>query len=129
MIIQIGEISEKTREVVKQCNLKIYSFDEILEAGKAHPAVFNPPCAEDVCTICYTSGTTGVPKGVLVTHRNLIAALSGCLYTGICPVTSDCYLSYLPMAHVLERVMQLAMLIGGASVGFYQVAAMGLCED
>lgn len=48
---------------------------------------------------------------------------------GICPVTSDCYLSYLPMAHVLERVMQLAMLIGGASVGFYQVAAMGVCED
>ena len=100
-----------------------------MKVGHEHRVANVPPFAEDVCTICYTSGTTGVPKGVLVTHRNLIAALSGCLYTGICPVTSDCYLSYLPMAHVLERVMQLAMLIGGASVGFYQVAAMGVRED
>ena len=99
-----------------------------MKVGHEHRVANVPPHAEDVCTICYTSGTTGVPKGVLVTQRNLIAALSGCLYTGINPVTTDCYLSYLPMAHVLERIMQLAMLIGGASIGFYQVRVLRVCD-
>lgn len=95
--------------------------EELMKIGHDHRVVNVPPHAEDVCTICYTSGTTGVPKGALITHRNLISAMCGCLYTGISPVPSDCYLSYLPMAHVLERIMQLAMLIGGARIGFYQV--------
>ncbi|OAO17414.1 long chain acyl-CoA synthetase 6, partial [Blastocystis sp. ATCC 50177/Nand II] len=116
---------------VSQSEAKASSQSEVMEGFiSTSPPRHATLCpSEDVCTICYTSGTTGVPKGVLVTHRNLIAALSGCLYTGICPVTSDCYLSYLPMAHVLERVMQLAMLIGGASVGFYQGSTRTIMDD
>ena len=99
----------------------MYTVQEILDIGHEHRVANNPPHPDDICTICYTSGTTGLPKGVLVSHRNLISAVSGCLYTGICPVPTDCYLSYLPLAHVLERIMNLAMLIGGARIGFYQV--------
>lgn len=97
---------------------------ELMAIGHDHRVVNTPPHAEDICTICYTSGTTGMPKGVLISHRNFISAVSGCLYTGICPVVGDCYLSYLPLAHVLERIMNLAMLIGGARIGFYQVSLM-----
>ena len=129
MIIQIGEISEKTREVVKQCNLKIYSFDEILEAGKAHPAVFNPPCAEDVCTICYTSGTTGLPKGAMITNRNFIAALMGTIQQELRPEAWDRYLSYLPLAHVLERCVQLAFIVAGARVGYSQGDTRKIVDD
>ena len=129
MIIQIGEISEKTREVVKQCNLKIYSFDEILEAGKAHPAVFNPPCAEDVCTICYTSGTTGLPKGAMITNRNFIAALMGTIQQELRPEAWDRYLSYLPLAHVLERCVQLAFITAGARVGYSQGDTRKIVDD
>ena len=99
-----------------------------MKVGHEHREANVPPFAEDVCTICYTSGTTGVPKGVLVTHRNLIAALSGCLYTGICPVTSDCYLSYLPMAHVFEHFVQCGMTFFGARIGFYQVRVVITCH-
>ena len=100
-----------------------------MKVGHEHRVANVPPFAEDVCTICYTSGTTGIPKGVIITNENIIASVAGCLDTGLYVTSESRYLSYLPMAHVLERVMQLAMLIGGASVGFYQVAAMGLCED
>ena len=103
-------------------NIEMMTTKELMAIGHDHRVVNTPPHAEDICTICYTSGTTGMPKGVLISHRNFISAVSGCLYTGICPVVGDCYLSYLPLAHVLERIMNLAMLIGGARIGFYQVA-------
>lgn len=38
-----------------------------------------PPTPEDICTICYTSGTTGNPKGVTLTHQNAVAAISAVL--------------------------------------------------
>lgn len=95
---------------------------ELMEIGHAHRKPCIPPHATDVCTICYTSGTTGVCKGVLITHRNFISALSGCLYTGIRGRKSDIYLSYLPLAHVLERIMNLAILAEGGRIGFYRVS-------
>lgn len=57
----------------------------------------------DVATLVYTSGTTGPPKAVMATHRNLVAA-----FDGVGPLVklsaNDRVLSYLPLAHILERV-------------------------
>lgn len=59
--------------------------------------------ASDAHTICYTSGTTGVPKGVVLTHGNLIANAAGIHgYLKIEP--TDVYVSYLPLAHIYERI-------------------------
>ena len=42
-------------------------------AGESQPREHLPPLPEDMATICYTSGTTGVPKGAVLTHANMIA--------------------------------------------------------
>ncbi|HEY9785285.1 MAG TPA: long-chain fatty acid--CoA ligase [Candidatus Obscuribacterales bacterium] len=58
---------------------------------------------DNLATIIYTSGTTGTPKGVPLTHKNVITVLED--LTTIIPINeNDVYLSYLPMSHVLERV-------------------------
>ncbi|MCC6980516.1 MAG: AMP-binding protein, partial [Candidatus Melainabacteria bacterium] len=58
---------------------------------------------EDMATIIYTSGTTGTPKGVPLTHGNIVSVLDELLK--VIPIDeNDVYLSYLPMSHVFERV-------------------------
>ena len=71
---------------------------------------------EDVATVVYTSGTTGMPKGAVLTHGNILSNLEGTLES--LPVrTEDVFLSFLPLSHIFERTSSqfLALTLGATT--------------
>jgi long-chain acyl-CoA synthetase len=109
---------------------EIYTFDkvagakhwsEVLELGKANPKkeevekIKNSIKPNDLLTILYTSGTTGNPKGVMLSHNNLISnSLSS---QNLCPFQSHWKaLSFLPLNHVYERMLTTLYMYLGISI-------------
>lgn len=72
--------------------------------------------------ICYTSGTTGIPKGALLTHINLVSVGTVCrdyiLELASDIGANDYYISYLPMGHAFEHFMQTSCIALGMGIGF-----------
>jgi long-chain acyl-CoA synthetase len=89
----------------------LYSFKQIQEKGiekkNESPNLLKENMKlvkeEDVCTIIYTSGTTGVPKGVVLTHKNIMSNVTSALESF--PIDkNDVFLSFLPLCHIFERM-------------------------
>ena len=75
--------------------------------------------ADTVLTICYTSGTTGNPKGAMVIQRNMVSVLEGVIASSAVPVNQySAHFSFLPLAHIMERMILIGHLSLGARVGF-----------
>uniref|UniRef100_A0A8C1VBQ9 long-chain-fatty-acid--CoA ligase n=1 Tax=Cyprinus carpio TaxID=7962 RepID=A0A8C1VBQ9_CYPCA len=77
-----------------------------------------PPCASDVAVIMYTSGSTGVPKGVMISHSNIIAGITGVAERIPNLGEDDTYIGYLPLAHVLELSAEMVCLAHGCRIGY-----------
>lgn len=70
---------------------------------------------EDLATIIYTSGTTGTPKGVMLSHRNILSNVNACIPC-FPPGTAQRALSFLPLNHVFERMVSYLYLFKGTSI-------------
>ncbi len=80
----------------------------------------------DIATIIYTSGSTGVPKGVVLLHRNIAIACQSLLRHGFDFSPRDRYLSYLPLAHVYERINGTSLCLWvGVPSAYCKVDEMG----
>lgn len=109
------------------------SFPEIIERGTASTDTEVDQRrarvrADDVATIVYTSGTTGVPKGCLLTHRNIFAAaanvvkLLDTVFHGPADDPASTLL-FLPLAHVYGRVVQFGCVLAGVRTGLVATPA------
>jgi long-chain acyl-CoA synthetase len=87
-----------------------------------------PTKATDLATIVYTSGTTGKPKGVMLSHRNILSNVqSGLAVYDVFP--NDVFLSFLPLSHMFERTADYYLnVVSGASVVFSR-SIQALAED
>ncbi|XP_077671670.1 long-chain-fatty-acid--CoA ligase 1 isoform X2 [Eretmochelys imbricata] len=116
----------------KKCGVEILSLRELEEVGRAHRRKPVPPSPEDLAVICFTSGTTGNPKGAMITHQNIVSNASAFLKAteSACVLNpSDTHISFLPLAHMFERLVQCVILCHGARIGFFQGDIRLLMDD
>ncbi|CAM0950289.1 unnamed protein product [Alopecurus aequalis] len=128
LIVVVGGDDANTPSSTESTAVEIITYSRLQSQGKMSSQTYRPPRPEDVATICYTSGTTGTPKGAVLSHENLIANVAGSSL-GIKFYPSDVYISYLPLAHIYERANQIALLHYGVAIGFYQGDNLKLMDD
>lgn len=103
-VLAVAEVQKNGRELNKQ---QPELFDSLVDQVKP----------EDIASIIYTSGTTGIPKGVMLKHSNFISNIKA-VSEIIDFSAEDTALSFLPLSHVLERMVSFTYLYKGVSIGF-----------
>ncbi|KAJ6729343.1 LONG-CHAIN-FATTY-ACID--COA LIGASE [Salix viminalis] len=132
-IVCFTSLTEEEKDRAAQMGIKSYSWEEYLCMGKENPSEIFPPQSFNICTIMYTSGTSGDPKGVVILHETVAAFVRGMdlfmeqFEDKMTP--DDVYLSFLPLAHVLDRMIEEYFFRNGASVGYYHGDLNALRDD
>lgn len=123
---QAQEAKEKIQEI--RPDIKFYSYDEVVEAGKdkADEEVKYTAKPDDISCIMFTSGSTGDPKGVLLTHANVVAGVAGpSTCAGRDLITkNDRVIAFLPLAHIFELVFELLSFWWGSCLGYANVKTL-----
>ncbi|GMP96636.1 hypothetical protein CsSME_00045180 [Camellia sinensis var. sinensis] len=132
-IVSFGKVSPEQKEEVEKFGLAIYAWDEFLLLGDDKQYDLPVKKKSDICTIMYTSGTTGDPKGVLISNNSIVTLIAGvrCLLGSVHEslTEKDVYLSYLPLAHIFDRVIEECFINIGGSIGFWRGDVKLLTED
>ncbi|CAI9101131.1 OLC1v1038389C1 [Oldenlandia corymbosa var. corymbosa] len=132
-VVSFGRVSREQQEVSMNFGLKIFSWDEFLLLGQGQQFDLPAKKKTDICTIMYTSGTTGDPKGVMISNEAILSIISGVDHQleSISEEFSekDVYLSYLPLAHIFDRVVEELLINRGASIGFWHKDVKQLLDD
>ena len=114
--------------IAAEKGIQIHYMGDVEALGEASPMPYHAPKPEDIVTINYTSGTTGNPKGVTLTHANAVAAASASLCLAD-QGKNDVMCSYLPLAHIYQRVSEHSALWAGTAIGYFHGNILELVED
>ncbi|KGL72542.1 Long-chain-fatty-acid--CoA ligase 6, partial [Tinamus guttatus] len=141
-IILMDPLEKELQERGARCGVRVQAMRDVeaiichfhlfQERGRECRHVPVPPRPEDLSIVCFTSGTTGNPKGVMLTHGNVVADFSGFLKVTekvIFPRQDDVLISFLPLAHMFERVIQSVVYCHGGRIGFFQGDIRLLSDD
>ncbi|GAB1598183.1 long-chain-fatty-acid--CoA ligase 5-like isoform X1 [Argonauta hians] len=131
-VILVEHPGDDMSKVEEERNIKIISLKEVQEMGKNNIKDLVPPKPDNLFCLCYTSGSTGLPKGVMTTHKNVTSmiASTNVIMKGHDPFNSETInFSYLPLPHAFERINQLMTYVRGGRIGFFKGDIKKLFDD
>jgi len=145
---QLARVMEQRKELTDLAHVVVFdddvplddpmvlSFEELRSLGvqelQRYPKAVSAARAEvrldDIATLVYTSGTTGRPKGAVITHRNIMAMLRS--ITKIVPLSpADRFLSFLPLSHITERSVSHFGLVASGGETWFARSISTVAED
>ncbi|KAJ7349209.1 long-chain-fatty-acid-CoA ligase [Mycena albidolilacea] len=132
LIVSIDALSPEISKVFTEWgqihNILVKDLAEVEALGQANLIEPIPCVPSDVASICYTSGTTNMPKGVVLTHGQFASGVVTNLFGLELPDEASVF-SYLPLAHIYGRVNEMATYATGAKIGFFTGDPLRLIED
>ena len=132
LIVCYDEIyTEEDKEAfgkIQNLGISFMTFAAVCEMGEKKEQPFATIDPEQLLYICYSSGTTGFPKGVMISHRCFITNLLG-IYAEGTEETFVRHLSYLPLCHVFERMCSSCTLFAGGKIGIFSGTVALLSDD
>ncbi|XP_076126030.1 long-chain-fatty-acid--CoA ligase 1 [Alosa pseudoharengus] len=131
-LVLFNSFSEALVQRAQKCGVEVLQLEQLMDLGRQNLQAPVPPQPQDLAVVCFTSGTTGKPKGAMITHGNIASNTSSVIkiLEGYFVIRQeDVSISYLPLAHMFERMIQVSMFCHGARVGFYQGDISLLTDD
>ncbi len=128
-VIVLDNIWKEEWETFDNNLCKVHKFNSIIERGSKNVLPWAEVKPDSIYAFSYTSGTTSIPKGAMINHRNI-----PCFYqslSNICGFRPDkeSHISYLPMAHLLERIAFLTMIMFRGKLGIWSGTKELLFQD
>ncbi|XVE94101.1 hypothetical protein REPUB_Repub01dG0252000 [Reevesia pubescens] len=131
-IVSFAYVSSTQKKEAEELGVALFSWKEFYELGSLD-CKLPPKQKTDICTIMYTSGTTGEPKGVILTNRAIMTEVLS--IDQLIDITDracseeDTFFSFLPLAHVYDQIMETYFIKRGSSIGFWRGDVRYLMDD
>lgn len=135
LVVFESEIKDEDKKLAEEAGITLYTLDQVMAKGEeavtAGSASINEPSEDSCFMLCYTSGTTGDPKGVKLTQKAIMGvgfAVRNNFDSKPLSET-DTYISYLPFSHSFEQAVFCISIMYGMKCGFFAGNVLKLTED
>ncbi|CAF3737100.1 unnamed protein product, partial [Rotaria sordida] len=133
-IVSFIEPTDELKKLAEEKQLNLLTLEKLREIGRNNPIEIVPPKPTDIGVIMYTSGSTGEPKGCMISHESFMYALFGLLVALNLRTTSKTeetprVLNYMPLAHMFGCGTVVGITYLGGEVGFWQGKVDKLIDD